>query len=54
VPDEENAQHFTGTKKCAGAKYHKGACADWCFAEAITAERLLCANRVLSAVFFVF
>jgi hypothetical protein len=25
---------FTGTKKCAGAKHHKGACADWCFAEA--------------------
>jgi len=28
-------------------KYHKGACADWYFAEPITAERLLCANRVL-------
>jgi len=24
VLDKENAQHFTGTKKCGGAKRHKG------------------------------
>jgi len=28
----------------------KARSADWCFAEAITAERLLCANRVLGEV----
>jgi len=39
VPDKENAQHFTGTKKCAGTKIHKGACADWVFVEAEPPER---------------
>ena len=24
VPDKENAKHFTGTKKCGGAKYRRG------------------------------
>jgi len=24
VPDKENAERFTGTKKCGGAKTHKG------------------------------
>jgi hypothetical protein len=31
VPDEENAQHFTGAKNFGGEKSHKGACADWDF-----------------------
>jgi len=39
VPDKENAQRFTGTKKCAGTKAHKGACADWVFVEAAPPER---------------
>jgi hypothetical protein len=33
LPDKENAQHFTGNKKCGGTKHHKGACADWGFVE---------------------
>jgi hypothetical protein len=24
LPDNENAQHFTGNKKCGGTKHHKG------------------------------
>jgi len=39
VPDKENAKRFTGTKKCAGTKTHKGACADWVFVEAEPPER---------------
>ena len=34
MPDKENAKRFTGTKKSAGTKTHKGACADWVFVEA--------------------
>jgi len=30
--DKGNAKHFQQPQKCGGAKHHKGACADWCFA----------------------
>ena len=50
MPDEEKCEaFFRAQKTVVERKHHKGACADWCFAEPITAERLLCANRVLSA-----
>jgi hypothetical protein len=50
---------FTGAKKCAGAKHHKGACADWCFAEAeppIGGEAhtiLLCAVGAYTIIIFI-
>jgi hypothetical protein len=31
-PIRKNAKHFTGAKKCGGAKHHKGRKPDWCFA----------------------
>jgi hypothetical protein len=34
LPDKKNAQHFTGNKKCAGAKYRRGRKPERCFAEA--------------------
>jgi len=33
VCDKGNAKHFQHTKKCGGAKRHKGRKPDWCFAE---------------------
>jgi hypothetical protein len=39
VPDKENTKHFTGTKKCAGTKHHKGRQPDWCFVEAEPPEQ---------------
>jgi hypothetical protein len=34
VRDKKITKAILAHKKCAGAKHHKGACADWCFAEA--------------------
>jgi hypothetical protein len=59
VPDKENAKHFTGTKKCGGAKYHKGRQPDWCFAEPEPPEQggeqlpfVIC--RLPLTIFFIF
>jgi len=45
---------FAGLQKCGGAKYRRGRKPERFFAEPITAERLLCANRVLDEVIFAF
>jgi hypothetical protein len=39
LPDKENAQHFTGNKKCGGAKHHQGRKPDWCFVEPGAADQ---------------
>jgi len=50
VPDKENAQRFTGTKKCGGTKTHKGACAFVGFCGTRTAEQAVSSYRLLDEV----